>query len=223
MTLGAYRWLRPSGRRSAKEIAAEFSTALLRGLIRDEAVRVESPLGVRTASVQQGNSDRAIKCSIDPATPRLWPRSAGLSNAGRAFQELVEELELVGEDALEGVADIDLEMPFRIQLDLAAGRRRRIAAGRDGGATESVSQTQNRIGQGTFAASRPGRYGKSFRPMRAATSLRSSHAVGHQPQKAGVGVRGVHQRDLARPAGGPDHHRGPAEPGTDQIAHRQTP
>src|ERR1700744_5902466 len=45
MTLGAYRWLRPSGRRSAKEIAAEFSTALLRGLIRDEAVRVESPLG----------------------------------------------------------------------------------------------------------------------------------------------------------------------------------
>jgi hypothetical protein len=48
MTLGAYRWLRPSGRRSAKEIAAEFSTALLRGLIRDEAVRVESPLGVGT-------------------------------------------------------------------------------------------------------------------------------------------------------------------------------
>ncbi len=45
MTLGAYRWLRPSGRRSAKEIAAEFSTALLRGLIRDEAVRVHSPLG----------------------------------------------------------------------------------------------------------------------------------------------------------------------------------
>ena len=45
MTLGAYRWLRPSGRRSAKEIAAEFSTALLRGLIREEKVRVESPLG----------------------------------------------------------------------------------------------------------------------------------------------------------------------------------
>ncbi|MEB3071878.1 TetR/AcrR family transcriptional regulator [[Mycobacterium] vasticus] len=45
MTLGAYRWLRPSGRRSAKEIAAEFSTALLRGLIRDEKIRVESPLG----------------------------------------------------------------------------------------------------------------------------------------------------------------------------------
>ncbi len=48
MTLGAYRWLRPSGCRSAQEIAAEFSTALLRGLIRDEEVRVESPLGVRT-------------------------------------------------------------------------------------------------------------------------------------------------------------------------------
>lgn len=45
MTLGAYRWLRPHGRRSAEEIAAEFSTALLRGLIRDEHVRVESPLG----------------------------------------------------------------------------------------------------------------------------------------------------------------------------------
>ena len=30
----------------AQEIAEEFSTALLRGLIRDETVRVESPLGV---------------------------------------------------------------------------------------------------------------------------------------------------------------------------------
>ncbi len=46
MTLGSYRWLRPQGRRTAQEIAAEFSTALLRGLIRDETVRVESPLGV---------------------------------------------------------------------------------------------------------------------------------------------------------------------------------
>ncbi|PRC55872.1 hypothetical protein C6A85_41500, partial [Mycobacterium sp. ITM-2017-0098] len=46
MTLGSYRWLRPHGRRTAKEIAVEFSTALLRGLIRDEAVRVEAPLGV---------------------------------------------------------------------------------------------------------------------------------------------------------------------------------
>jgi AcrR family transcriptional regulator len=48
MTLGSYRWLRPSGRRAAKEIAAEFSTTLLRGLIRDESIRTESPLGVRT-------------------------------------------------------------------------------------------------------------------------------------------------------------------------------
>ena len=56
MTLGAYRWLRPSGRRSAKEIAAEFSTALLRGLIRDESVRVESPLGVRTGIGTAGRS-----------------------------------------------------------------------------------------------------------------------------------------------------------------------
>ena len=45
MTLGAYRWLRPDGRRPAQEVAAEFSTALLRGLIRDERIRVESPLG----------------------------------------------------------------------------------------------------------------------------------------------------------------------------------
>jgi len=37
--------LRPHGRRSAQEIAAEFSTALLRGLIRDEKIRAESPLG----------------------------------------------------------------------------------------------------------------------------------------------------------------------------------
>ncbi|MBV9089323.1 MAG: TetR family transcriptional regulator [Mycobacteriaceae bacterium] len=45
MTLGAYRWLRPTGRRSANEIAVEFASALLRGLIRDPAVREESPLG----------------------------------------------------------------------------------------------------------------------------------------------------------------------------------
>ena len=45
MTLGAYRWLRPHGRRTAEEIAAEFSTALLRGLIRDESVRTAAPLG----------------------------------------------------------------------------------------------------------------------------------------------------------------------------------
>jgi hypothetical protein len=46
MTLGAYRWLRPQGRRSAQEIAVEFSTALLRGLIKDETVRVQAPLGI---------------------------------------------------------------------------------------------------------------------------------------------------------------------------------
>ena len=45
MTLGAYRWLRPHGRRTAPEIAVEFSTALLRGLIRDESVRSEDTLG----------------------------------------------------------------------------------------------------------------------------------------------------------------------------------
>ncbi len=45
MTLGAYRWLRPHGRRTAQEIAVEFSTALLRGLIRDETVRNAEPLG----------------------------------------------------------------------------------------------------------------------------------------------------------------------------------
>jgi AcrR family transcriptional regulator len=46
MTLGSYRWLRPHGRRTAQEIAVEFSTALLRGLIRDEAVRESEPLGL---------------------------------------------------------------------------------------------------------------------------------------------------------------------------------
>ena len=45
MTMGAYRWLRPDGRRTASEIAEEFSTALLRGLIRDDKIRTESPLG----------------------------------------------------------------------------------------------------------------------------------------------------------------------------------
>ena len=50
MTLGSYRWLRPQGRRTAQEIAVEFSTALLRGLIRDETVRVESPLGIGSES-----------------------------------------------------------------------------------------------------------------------------------------------------------------------------
>ena len=50
MTLGSYRWLRPQGRRTAQEIAEEFSTALLRGLIRDEVVREVSPLGVDIAA-----------------------------------------------------------------------------------------------------------------------------------------------------------------------------
>src|SRR5208283_1962963 len=61
MTLGSYRWLRPHGRRSAKEIAAEFSTALLRGLIRDESIREHSPLGpARTG-------DAAAQVSSRPA------------------------------------------------------------------------------------------------------------------------------------------------------------
>ena len=51
MTLGSYRWLRPSGRRTADEIAVEFSTALLRGLIRDETVREVEPLGVPLGGV----------------------------------------------------------------------------------------------------------------------------------------------------------------------------
>ncbi len=44
-TLGSYRWLRPSGRCTAKEIASEFSTALLCGLIRDESVRTAVSAG----------------------------------------------------------------------------------------------------------------------------------------------------------------------------------
>jgi AcrR family transcriptional regulator len=49
MTLGSYRWLRPQGRRTAPEIAAEFSTTLLRGLIKDESVRTDSTLGIDLA------------------------------------------------------------------------------------------------------------------------------------------------------------------------------
>jgi hypothetical protein len=45
MTLGSYRWLRPLGRRTVSDIAVEFGTALLRGLIRDQAIRNASPLG----------------------------------------------------------------------------------------------------------------------------------------------------------------------------------
>ena len=52
MTLGSYRWLRPQGRRTAQEIAVEFSTALLRGLIKDETVRAESPLGIDVQSTE---------------------------------------------------------------------------------------------------------------------------------------------------------------------------
>ena len=52
MTLGSYRWLRPQGRRTAQEIAVEFSTALLRGLIRDETVREVSPLGVDVSAAE---------------------------------------------------------------------------------------------------------------------------------------------------------------------------
>jgi hypothetical protein len=58
MTLGSYRWLRPHGRRTAQEIAVEFSTALLRGLIKDEAVRADSPLGV-DVGVLPGEPDTA--------------------------------------------------------------------------------------------------------------------------------------------------------------------
>ena len=56
MTMGAYRWLRPDGRRTAVEIAAEFSTALLRGLIRDEDTRVRSPLGQAHQAVPAGKA-----------------------------------------------------------------------------------------------------------------------------------------------------------------------
>lgn len=44
MTLGSLA--ATTRRRTAQEIAVEFSTASLRGLIRDEGIRNESPLGV---------------------------------------------------------------------------------------------------------------------------------------------------------------------------------
>ena len=56
MTLGSYRWLRPHGRRTAQEIALEFSTALLRGLIRDEARAGGIAVGRRRWSADPANS-----------------------------------------------------------------------------------------------------------------------------------------------------------------------
>jgi AcrR family transcriptional regulator len=50
MTLGSYRWLKPTGRRSAEGIAVEFSMTLLRGLIRDDATRQHDPLGVASTA-----------------------------------------------------------------------------------------------------------------------------------------------------------------------------
>ncbi len=51
MTLGPIAGCGHS-RRTAQEIAVEFSTALLRGLIRDDAVRTEAPLGIDVPEAQ---------------------------------------------------------------------------------------------------------------------------------------------------------------------------
>jgi AcrR family transcriptional regulator len=66
MTMGSYRWLRPHGRRTAQEIAVEFSTALLRGLIRDETVRAESPLGI--------DGERRLKAPRTSSAPAAGKR-----------------------------------------------------------------------------------------------------------------------------------------------------
>ena len=72
------------------------------------------------------------------------------------MQVLVEEGDLVGHHPLEGVVDIDRECPSGYTLTSPRGALaawRKVAAA---GATESDSQTQNRIGQGIFLALRPG-------------------------------------------------------------------
>ena len=69
-----------------------------------------------------------------------------------------QELGLVGDDGLEGLAEVDVEVAGVVGLDLAPGRGARVArAVCSGGVTVSWSQTQNRIGIATFFAARPGR------------------------------------------------------------------
>ena len=83
MTLGSYRWLRPSGRRSAKEIAAEFSTALLRGLIRDESIRAD--LAARALAVAHQWMG-GIKWSTSPASPLITDSSVVLDWPSEKFR-----------------------------------------------------------------------------------------------------------------------------------------
>ena len=110
MTLGAYRWLRPSGRRSAKEIAAEFSTALLRGLIRDEAVRVESPLGV-------GRIGTATASEIESTTMtdmfRLDGKVAVVTGGGRGIGVMMAR------GLLQAGATVYLSSRKKAELDAA--------------------------------------------------------------------------------------------------------
>src|SRR5919204_6664339 len=57
----------------------------------------------------------------------------GCSRAGRTWGDVTaQERELVGDDALERVADVDVEMPVRVETDLAARRGGGVLLGRSG-------------------------------------------------------------------------------------------
>ena len=74
----------------------------------------------------------------------------------------------------KGVAEVELEMPCAVMLDLG-GRARTSRSARflPGGVTESVSLMQNRMGATILWACFPGRYRMIVGATRAATSLRN--------------------------------------------------
>jgi hypothetical protein len=104
----------------------------------------------------------------------------------------VQEVQLVGNGPLEGLADVDVEVADGIRADLGAAGR---APGRFlrglTGATESRSAIWIRIGQGSLSACRPGLYAPSERAMRAATPLRQDGpAIAYMPGSAsGVAMK----------------------------------
>lgn len=68
-----------------------------------------------------------------------------------------EELDLVTDQFLEGLAGVEVEVAGVVPLDLPLGAVRAYLRVSAGGVTESVLLTQKRIGTVTFFAARPGR------------------------------------------------------------------